>query len=194
MRIFVTVGNALVPFDRLLRWVDEALLLLSRESPIEGICQHGPSVIRPTGLLATEQLSRQQFEEEMAKADLVICHAGVGTLQEAMRYGHIPIVVPRRAALFEIVNDHHLEIVSALLESNRIFAPENAPALLGLLQAFARGEQKRGPRREPDPARLAVLAQVLEKGPFRAQPSRVGAALLRALAAIGPSVNKLRVR
>jgi UDP-N-acetylglucosamine transferase subunit ALG13 len=194
MRIFVTVGNALVPFDRLLSWVCDALGELSLETPIEGVCQHGPSHFRPPMLIAKEHLSRQEFERELGLADVVVCHAGVGTLAEAMRYGHRPIVVARRAEYSEIVNDHQLEIVSALLSEGRLVAPEDKGALLGALRLYTRGQEKRAPARELDPTRILPVSRVLQRGPARERPNAIGKVLVEVLAALGPSLDQMRVR
>lgn len=194
MRIFVTVGNALVPFDRLLQWVDEALAALGEDTFIEGVCQHGPSLVRPRGLSAREHLSRAEFEREMDLADVVVCHAGVGTLQDAIRAGHRPIVVPRRAAFSEIVNDHQLEVVSALGTEGKIIVAGDAKSLSEALARHARGEEKRGPRRELDPERLAPVAAAMGKGPAHARPSALGALVVRALATLGPPLERMRLR
>ncbi|WP_170319437.1 glycosyltransferase [Polyangium spumosum] len=192
MRIFVTVGNALVPFDRLLRWVDEATSALP--VPVEGVCQRGPSRVRPGALTPREHLSRAEFEREMNDADVVICHAGVGTLSDAIRRGHRPIVAPRRAAFGEIVNDHQLEIVAALGDEGRVEVVEDAGSLRAALLRYTRGEVRRGPPRDEDPLRLLPVARAIAEGPARARPPLLGSLALRALAALGPRLDRLRVR
>ncbi|UQA62379.1 glycosyltransferase [Polyangium aurulentum] len=190
MRLFVTVGNALVPFDRLLGWVDEAIAALGE--PVSGICQHGPSRVRPRGLEAREGLSRGDFDAEMAGADAVVCHAGVGTLWSAIRAGHRPLVVPRRAGLGEIVNDHQLEIVDALVREGRIVRIEGAAELATWLGRYAHGELKRGAPMREDPARLEPVAAAIAEGPARARAPLAGRALLGALALLGPSIERMR--
>jgi UDP-N-acetylglucosamine transferase subunit ALG13 len=192
MRLFVTVGNALVPFDRLLGWVDEALTALGE--PVAGVCQHGPSRVRPRGLEAREGLSRGDFDAEMARADAVVCHAGVGTLWSAIRAGHRPLVVPRRAGLGEIVNDHQLEIVEALAHEGRIVRVEGATELAWLLGRYARAEWKRGEPMREDPARLGPVAAAIAEGPARGRAPLAGRVLLGALALLGPSLERMRQR
>ncbi|MDI1448113.1 glycosyltransferase [Polyangium sp. 6x1] len=192
MRIFVTVGNALVPFDRLLRWVDEATSALA--VPADGLCQHGPSEVRPRALTPREHLSRAEFEREMDQADVVVCHAGVGTLADALRRGHRPIVAARRAGFGEIVNDHQLEIVTVLGQEGRIEVAEDAESLRAALLRYARGEARRGAPRDEDPARLLPVARAIAEGPARARPPLFGKLAMGALAALGPSLDRLRVR
>ncbi len=192
MRIFVTVGNALVSFDRLLRWVDEAVASIA--VPVEGVCQHGPSRVRPRALVPRENLSRAEFEIEMDRADVVVCHAGVGTLSDALRRGHRPIVVPRRAAFGEIVNDHQLEIVAALGQEGRIEVAEDAESLAAALARYTRDEARRGPPRDEDPARLLPVARAMAEGPARIRPPLLGKLAMDALAALGPRLDRMRIR
>jgi len=50
----------------------------------------------------------------MCQADLVIAHAGVGTALTAMRAGHAPVLVARRAEHDEHVDDHQLQVAATL--------------------------------------------------------------------------------
>jgi UDP-N-acetylglucosamine transferase subunit ALG13 len=192
MRVFVTVGNALVPFDRLLGWVDAGLAAL--DVPVTGVCQHGPSRVRPRGLEPRESLPRDAFEAEMERADVVVCHAGVGTLWSAIRCGHRPIVAARLASFGEIVNDHQLEIVDVLARRGRIVPVDGEAATRDALARFARGELARGAPQREDPARLAPVAAAIAEGPARDRVPLGGRLLVRALAAVGPSLDRLRVR
>jgi UDP-N-acetylglucosamine transferase subunit ALG13 len=190
MRIFVTIGTAFNPFDRLLVYADEAIAAL--DVPVSGVCQYGYSQFRPRGLDCKETLFRAEFDAEMARADVVICHAGVGTLWSALREGHKPLVIPRLGSLGEHVNDHQLEIVEALSQEGRIQIIENAAQLREALMRHARGEVRRLPRAVDDPARLAKVAAAIAEGPLRATAPAVGKLVLRALATIGPSIERLR--
>jgi len=193
MRILVTVGTALQPFDRLLLYTDEAIAAL--KNPVTGVCQHGCSEIRPRSLSCKETLSRAEFDTEMANADVVICHAGVGTLWSAMREGHRPLVVPRLGSRGEHVNDHQLEIVEALGKEGRIEIIENASQLREALLRYEHGEVRRGARAVDDPARVALakVAAAIAEGPVRATAPMIGKLVLRTLAALGPPIEKLRV-
>jgi UDP-N-acetylglucosamine transferase subunit ALG13 len=191
MRILVTVGTALQPFDRLLQYTDEAIAALTY--PVTGVCQHGCSLVRPRSLSCKETLSRAEFDTEIENADVVICHAGVGTLQSSLREGHKPLVIPRLGSLGEHVNDHQLEIVEALRNEGRIEFIKDAAQLREALMRHARGEVRRGPRLTDDPARLAKVATAIAEGPVRQIAPAMGTLVLRALAALGPSIEKLRV-
>ncbi len=191
MKLFVTVGNALVPFDRLLRMVDEAQARLGWT----GICQHGASSLRPRGLVAQATLSKREFEDAMHTADAVVCHAGVGTLWSAIEAGHKPLVLPRRHSFGEVVNDHQLDICRALEQTGRIVVLASTADLERGMRDVAAATTTRAPlhrdlsRLEPVGRALSEIAQSAASSPKRA-PSR----LLAVLAAMGPSLERLRVR
>lgn len=191
MRILVTVGTALQPFDRLLQYTDDAIAALS--SAVSGVCQHGSSRVRPRGLSNRETLSRAEFDSEVAASDVVICHAGVGTLWSALREGHRPLVVPRLGTLGEHVNDHQLEIVEALHAEGKIEFIQNSEQLQRALLRYERGEVPRQARSSDDPSRLSRIATAIAAGPLREQAPRIGRLALRLLGALGPSIEKLRV-
>lgn len=183
MRVFVTVGNALDPFDRLLKLTDAAL----PEKGADGVCQHGVSSVRPRGLAPVQLLSRPEFEAELRRADVVICHAGVGTLWSALEAGHRPLVVPRRVGLREHVNDHQLEICAALEPEGLIRVVSSVEELSEALRSPTRVAAER----KPDDAALARIGEALEAlGKRRRRPR---AWLLRALELLAPPLGRLRV-
>lgn len=184
MRVFVTVGNALDPFERLVRMVDEAL---PREG-VEGVCQHGVSVTRPHGLRAVTTLPRAEFEAELQGADVVVCHAGVGTLWSAIEAGHRPIVVPRLASHREIVNDHQLEICRELEREGLIVVVSSAEELA----RAAATPTRRGTAKKREGVSTEPVVHALEALSTRHARSRPW--LLRALAALAPPISRLRVR
>lgn len=104
--IFVTVGSSPVPFERLMR----ALELLPAP---ELIVQHGPSKPPPCAA-AHDFLPFGRILELMAQADLVVSHAGVGSIMCALQAGHVPIVFPRLARHGETVDDHQTQLAFEL--------------------------------------------------------------------------------
>jgi UDP-N-acetylglucosamine transferase subunit ALG13 len=63
---------------------------------------------------AVTQLSTVEFAESSQSADVVITHAGVGTLMNLFDMGISPIVAPRRAVRNEHVDDHQSQIAGLL--------------------------------------------------------------------------------
>lgn len=75
-----------------------------------------------------DYLSPHDFSQAAAEADVVITHAGVGTLLEMLNLGIFPIQAVRRAARGEHVDDHQTEIAD-LVNVNRIGVAVEGPDL-----------------------------------------------------------------
>jgi UDP-N-acetylglucosamine transferase subunit ALG13 len=63
---------------------------------------------------AVGQLSSTEFADASREADVVITHAGVGTIMNLLDMGISPIVTPRRAVRQEHVDDHQSQIAGLL--------------------------------------------------------------------------------
>ena len=63
-----------------------------------------------------QELTAEVFDRLMADSDVFVTHAGVGTLMRALELGVRPLVVPRRVARGEHVDDHQLQVVRELAE------------------------------------------------------------------------------
>jgi beta-1,4-N-acetylglucosaminyltransferase len=121
--IFVTVGSTQIPFARLIRaldWLPDSEQLL---------VQHGPVAAPPGATEARAFMEFPEVVERMQAADVVICHAGAGSILCALRAGHTPIVVPRLERYGETVDDHQLELARALAADGRVIAVENPERL-----------------------------------------------------------------
>jgi UDP-N-acetylglucosamine transferase subunit ALG13 len=192
VKLFVTVGNALQPFDRMLRAVDEALE--ARPDAFEGCCQCGTSGVRPRRLDCVSMLARPAFEAEVMRADVVISHAGVGSVHTARRAGHVPVVFARREHLGEHVNDHQVELVEAFASQSQAVVAVDAASLLVHLDAFLRGDlRRRAPAETQGGGPLALFDDVLRErsAPPPSRFGRLGASLL---ASLGPTLEQLRYK
>jgi UDP-N-acetylglucosamine--N-acetylmuramyl-(pentapeptide) pyrophosphoryl-undecaprenol N-acetylglucosamine transferase len=52
----------------------------------------------------------------LREVDLVVCHAGVGSVVTALAAGHVPVVAPRRKVHNEHVDDHQTQFAEMLRE------------------------------------------------------------------------------
>ena len=101
-RVVVSVGgNAHYGFERLIRHLHA---VLPREWSV--LWQVGPSDVSDLGIATVVSLPAAELREEIAKADIVISHAGTGSILTALSLGKRPVVVPRRAAHGEHVDGH----------------------------------------------------------------------------------------
>ena len=108
--IYVTVGKMPLPFDRLLTAADELAAGLGEEV----FMQSGSATYRPVNAGFKDFLTFPEAEDYQSRAELIISHAGIGTIIGALRSGTPIIVVPRREALKEHFNDHQMEIAKAV--------------------------------------------------------------------------------
>jgi len=129
--IFASVGNATQPFDRFLKLVDEAARRVGRRTLI----QTGAGSYRPRYAEAVDFVGREEFDELCRAADYVITHAGVGSVMTAVRLGKVPIVVPRRAAEGEVINDHQFELATELSRLGWCRVASGVDDLVGFLAA-----------------------------------------------------------
>jgi UDP-N-acetylglucosamine transferase subunit ALG13 len=107
--IFVTVGTEL-PFDRLVRAMD-AWAAASGE---EVLAQIGAGRYQPAHLRWVRRLDRSDYAAAIAGAELVVAHAGVGSVVAAGEHAKPVVLLPRRARFGEQRNDHQLDTVAWL--------------------------------------------------------------------------------
>ncbi len=146
--IFATVGSTQFPFDRMIRALD-------RLPGAQLWVQHGPVSPPPGAAEARAFMEFPEVIEHMEAADVVVCHAGAGSILCAFRAGHTPVVVPRLAVHSETVDDHQLELARALAADGRVIAVED-PATLA--EAVASAPPRRAIEGNDDllPIQLAV--------------------------------------
>jgi UDP-N-acetylglucosamine transferase subunit ALG13 len=102
--ILLSVGTQF-PFDRLVRAVDEWAVQTGRD---DIVAQIGPSQYKPKMLKCFGLVSPDEFRDLQAKADLIIAHAGMGSILTAMELGKPIIVFPRDHTLGEHRNGHQM--------------------------------------------------------------------------------------
>lgn len=110
--ILVTVGNDFRGFDRLIKKMDEISPLL----PCEVLIQKGHSPYRPKNTNYFDFVPRNVFMEYLRKAEVVVSHAGIGTIILCREEGVPLLILPRRKRYGEHMNDHQLEIARVLAE------------------------------------------------------------------------------
>lgn len=102
--IFVTVG-AQMPFDRLVGWVDDWAHSGERD---DVVAQIGPTDLVPKRLRVLPFLDPPEFRRTMEAADVIVSHAGMGTILTALELGKPILVVPRLGSRGETRNDHQV--------------------------------------------------------------------------------------
>lgn len=155
--IFATVGSTQIPFERFVR----ALEALPGE---QLLVQHGP-VAPPVA--AAQSVAFMQFPEvieSMERADVVVCHAGAGSILCALRAGHTPVVVPRLKRYEETVDDHQVEFSRALAAEGKVLAVEDLETLAAVVRSAP-------PRRAPEERNGLLPIQAAVREALHASPA-----------------------
>lgn len=151
MSTLVTVGNAHQPFQRLL----DAVAANAAQLPQPVIVQYGHGRFEAAGCDARAFIPMDEFERLIETAELVIQHAGGGGVLLAIRAGKVPVIMPRRAALGEIVDDHQVANAAALAQAGKAVVVHAAGDLLTAVErALALQRQRQTEARAPALVRL----------------------------------------
>ena len=132
MKVFVTVGTQL-PFDRLIQAVDD----WAAHHDAEVFAQTGTSALRPRHIGWKDYIDVSEANERIRTADLVVAHAGMGTILTRLETGLPMIVLPRRADLGEHRNDHQLATVRRLSHIPGLVVVNDEADLLERMSSFA---------------------------------------------------------
>ncbi|MCL4640022.1 MAG: glycosyltransferase [Pseudosphingobacterium sp.] len=104
--IFVTTGTQ-APFDRLIKIMDEvASSLTSTEIITQAVSSE--YVVKSPNLKLLDFVPQKQFDQYFIDAELIVSHAGTGSIFSALTKNKPIIAFPRRASLGEHRNEHQL--------------------------------------------------------------------------------------
>lgn len=157
MSTFVAVGNDKKPFNRLLHAVGE----IASRLPQPVIVQHGHTPFADERCRCVEFMGMEEFDRRIREAEIVILHAGAGSIMRAIQAGKVPVVVPRRRG--EHVNDHQLELASQLETTGRVIVISDTDQLwAGVEEASDRQSRAVRGTSEPGASLIAAVADVLE--------------------------------
>ncbi|MEU0238823.1 glycosyltransferase [Nocardiopsis sp. NPDC006198] len=154
--VVVSIGTDHHAFDRLVRWTDD---YARRHRDLSILVQHGHSTA-PEVAAGTPFLPGDELGARMREAQVVVTHGGPGTIVQARRAGHLPVVVARDPELGEHVDDHQLLFVRRLEQAGRVRACSSPQQLSALIdEALASPEAFRvRPSADGGPERAALRA------------------------------------
>lgn len=111
LRVVVTVGSMHHPMNRLVTKLNE---VLPEDAEVVWQLGHTPAVPGMRATRIEEFVSHDELTQLMSEAHVVVCHAGVGSVLQAISVGKSPIVVPRRVEHGEHVDQHQEQIANRL--------------------------------------------------------------------------------
>lgn len=131
--IFVTVGSQM-PFRRLVRAVDE----WARINPaVNVLAQVGadPHFV-PSRLQTVVSVPPRRYAELVRDCELLVAHAGMGSVLTGLEHSKPMILMPRRFLLKETRNDHQVSTLRWLKDKPGIYAAEDETDLKAALDRW----------------------------------------------------------
>ncbi len=132
--IFVTTGTQL-PFDRLVNAVIEvAKQFPDKDFVVQAV--YDPMHPLPDNLQLLKSLSPTAFTDYLVNSELIISHAGVGSIVSGAQLQKILILFPRMGKLKEHRNDHQVATCNMLKTTYPLHVAMNAEELSDLIKTY----------------------------------------------------------
>ncbi|PEZ45480.1 capsular biosynthesis protein CpsG [Priestia megaterium] len=129
LKTLVTIGSMVEKkFTRLFHIIDE----LCEENVLDGsqlIAQSGFDNYIPRNFKAFDMLADEEFKKLIGESDLIITHAGTGTVTACLKRNKKVIVFPRMAKYDEHYDDHQLELANLFIKNNYVLCAKNKEEL-----------------------------------------------------------------
>ena len=160
MRLFISAGTDHHHFDRLMGWAGNWADAHPEDTVV---VQHGTTP-PPKGVEAAELFRRDEMRAQIESADVVVISGGPGGVMDVRATGRRPIVVARRHALGEHVDDHQHAFARHLADTGLAVCVETEDEFAAAIDdARARPEQWRvAPDTEP-PSGIARIGQLIDE-------------------------------
>ena len=132
--IFVTVGTHEQPFNRLVEYMDKWAECNNEDVVI----QTGFSTYEPKKARWSKLFPYQEIVGFVDKARIIITHGGPSSFIMPLQIGKIPIVVPRKHAFAEHVNDHQVDFCNQVAKrQSNIIVVEDINKLGEVIEKYA---------------------------------------------------------
>lgn len=157
--IFVTVGTQL-PFDRMVRAIDQ---WAGQTDPAPDVfAQVGPSTYVPQHIKSKPFISTSEYAEFVLNADVIVSHAGIGSIVTALSHGKPIVIIPRRLQLNEHRNDHQMATAIRFAGRPGIMVAEDENQLAEILDRLS--SLRGAPPIEPfaQPELIAVVREFID--------------------------------
>lgn len=132
--IFVILGTQDKKFPRLLDAIQNQIDCGNIDKSEEIIVQAGSTKYESKDMKIRNYIGVSEFNELLDKADLIICHAGVGTIISALNKNKTIIAAARLKKYGEHVNDHQLQILENFSKKGYLLALSDFDKLNELIE------------------------------------------------------------
>ena len=123
--ILVILGTQDKTFPRLLEAIQKQIDLgnISKDEKI--VVQSGSTAFKSKDMEIKDYIAVKRFEELIDEADIVITHAGVGTILTALKKNKKIIAAARLKQYGEHVNDHQVQILDTFEKAGYVLGLRN---------------------------------------------------------------------
>lgn len=156
--IFVTVGTQLA-FDRLIEAMDS---WASQNPGTEVFAQIGPGKYQPKNFGFQDFVAPSKANKLFEDAELIVSHAGMGSILTAMRFHKPILIMPRKASLGEHRNEHQLATAKWLGNRPGVFVANDAADIGRALSEREQLKGNKGINEYAEPTFTARLKQFIE--------------------------------
>ena len=135
--IFLTVGTWCRGYDRLIESIDRFVEQGVITEPVTA--QIGAGEYLPRSFPYFRFCSPDEFQERMKSARIIVTHAGIGTIGQAIQFQKPIIVLPRQKERGEVCDDHQYCTCKYLEQEGKIlvaWTEDQIPAKLQQADTF----------------------------------------------------------
>lgn len=130
MKVLVTIGSMIEKkFTRLFKIIDE----LCEEGILNGeevVAQVGFDNYESSFYKTFDMIPDEKFKKLIKESDLIITHAGTGTVTSCLKLDKKVIIFPRMAKYDEHYDDHQLELAAVFVKNNYVICAANKEELI----------------------------------------------------------------
>lgn len=130
--ILVLLGTQNKPFNRLLKAISKQIKNGNIKDKV--IAQTGFTTYSGSDIETFDYKPKEELQELMNKAKVIITHGGVGTIIECINMGKKIIVAPRLKKYKEHTNDHQLQITKEFYEKGYVLPLYNTKDLSKVME------------------------------------------------------------
>jgi UDP-N-acetylglucosamine transferase subunit ALG13 len=132
--IFASVGSML-PFDRLVRTVDE----WAQANPSEPVyIQIGDGEYEPKHAPFVRMMPHTEYRQRLEDSTLFVAHVGMGSILQSLEARKQLLMLPRLAALREHTTDHQLHTAARFRDTEGLLIVNDTDALKAAMSRLLR--------------------------------------------------------
>ena len=131
--IFVTVGSDW-PYSRLVKHLDDWASRHPDQTVFAQVGRLQSSDHVPQHMQWVDLMPVEVFERHCSDADIVVAHAGMGSIISALKFAKPIVILPRTVRLSETRSDHQFATVERFKDRTGIFVAQNLTGLDGAIR------------------------------------------------------------